>query len=170
MIGLERGTVCVVHSDDGWPAAFAQERRCLCKRIGHLVLDIQHVGSTAVPGLAAKPIIDIAVAIASAADVQCCRPLLVEVGYIDRGDRGREGGYVFVKERAPEVRSHHLHMVTIDDPQWVNYLRFRDRLRADTALRTEYASLKRELQGRFAWDRQGYTKAKGAFIRCVLDR
>ena len=116
-IGLRRGTVRVVPSDDGWPAAFAQERRRLCERIGHLVLDIQHVGSTAVPGLAAKPIIDIAVAVASPADVQRCRPLLVELGYLDRGDRGREGGYVFVRERAPEARTHHLHMVTIDDPQ-----------------------------------------------------
>jgi GrpB-like predicted nucleotidyltransferase (UPF0157 family) len=168
MIGLERGTVRVVPPDDEWPEAFAQERHCLCQRIGYLVLDIQHVGSTAVPGLAAKPIIDIAVAVASPADVQRCRPLLVELGYIDRGDRGREGGYVFVKERTPEVRTHHLHMVAIDDPQWANYLRFRDGLRADVALRTEYASLKQKLQEQFTNDRQGYTAAKGAFIRRVL--
>ena len=168
MIGLERGTVRVVPSDDEWPVAFAQERHCLCQHIGHLVLDIQHVGSTAVPGLAAKPIIDIAVAVASPADVQRCRPLLVELGYLDRGDAGREGGYVFVKERAPEVRTHHLHMVTIDDPQWANYLCFRDRLRADAALRKEYAALKWKLQERFAYDRQGYTAAKDAFIRRVL--
>jgi GrpB-like predicted nucleotidyltransferase (UPF0157 family) len=125
MIGLERGTVRVVPSDDRWPAAFAQERHCLRARIGHLVLDIQHVGSTAVPGLAAKPIIDIAAAIASPAYVQHCRPLLIELGYLDRGDRGRKGGCVFVRERAPNVRTHHLHMVNIDDPQWANYLRFR---------------------------------------------
>jgi GrpB-like predicted nucleotidyltransferase (UPF0157 family) len=167
-IGLSRGTVRVVPSDDKWPAAFAQERHCLCKRIGHLVVDIQHVGSTAVPGLAAKPIIDIAVAVASLADVQRCRPLLVELGYLDRGDRGREGGYVFVRERTPEVRTHHLHMVAIDDPQWVNYLRFRDKLRADAALREEYTALKWKLQERLANNRQGYTAAKGAFIRRVL--
>jgi GrpB-like predicted nucleotidyltransferase (UPF0157 family) len=64
-----------------------------------------------------------------------------------------------VKERAPEVRTHHLHMVTIDDPQWANYLCFRDRLRADAALRKEYAGLKWKLQERFACDRQGYTAA-----------
>ena len=168
MIGLERGTVRVVPSDDEWPVAFTQERHCLCKHIGHLVLDIQHVGSTAVPGLAAKPIIDIAVAVASPADVQRCRPLLVKLGYIDRGDRGREGGHVFVKENAPEVRTHHLHVVTIDDPQWPNFLRFRDRLRADAALRKEYAALKWKLQERFSGDRQGYTAAKDAFIRRVL--
>jgi GrpB-like predicted nucleotidyltransferase (UPF0157 family) len=168
MIGLERGTVRVVPPDDEWPVAFAQERHCLCTRIGHLVLDIQNVGSTAVPGLAAKPIIDIAAAVASPAYVQRCRPLLIPLGYLDRGDRGRKGGYVFVRESAPEVRTHHLHMVAIDDPQWANYLRFRDRLRADVALRTEYASLKRKLQKRFAGDRQGYTEAKGAFIRRIL--
>jgi GrpB-like predicted nucleotidyltransferase (UPF0157 family) len=168
MIGLERGTVLVVPSDDEWPAAFAQERHCLCKRIGHLMLDIQHVGSTAVPGLAAKPIIDIDAAIASPAAVQRCRPLLIALGYLDRGDRSRKGGYVFVRERAPEVRTHHLHMVAIDDPQWADYLRFRDRLRADTALRTDYTALKQKLEERFAADRQGYTAAKGAFIRRVL--
>jgi GrpB-like predicted nucleotidyltransferase (UPF0157 family) len=121
-----------------------------------------------VPGLAARPIIDIAVADASPADAQRCRPLLVELGYLDRGDRGREGGYVFMRERTPEVRTHHLHMVAFDDPQWANYLRFRGRLRADVALRTEYASLKRKLQERFPCDRQGYTAAKDAFIRRVL--
>jgi GrpB-like predicted nucleotidyltransferase (UPF0157 family) len=168
MIGLERGTVHVVPPDNEWPAAFTQERHCLCQRIGHLVLDIQHVGSTAVPGLAAKPIIDIAVSVASPTEMQRCWPLLVELGYLDRGDTGRKGGYLFVKERAPDVRTHHLHMVTIDDPQWANYLRFRDRLRADVALRTEYASLKRKLQERFAGDRQGYTSAKDAFVRRVL--
>ena len=168
MIGLKRGTVHVVPSDDEWPAAFSQERRRLCECIGHLVLDIQHVGSTAVPGLAAKPIIDIAVSVASPTEMQRCWPLLVELGYLDRGDTGRKGGYLFVKERAPDVRTHHLHMVTIDDPQWANYLRFRDRLRADVALRTEYASLKRKLQERFAGDRQGYTSAKDAFVRRVL--
>jgi GrpB-like predicted nucleotidyltransferase (UPF0157 family) len=168
MIGLKRGTVRVVPSDDEWAAAFSRERHRLCGCLGHLVLDIQHVGSTAVPGLAAKPIIDIAVAVASPADLQRCRPLLVALGYLDRGDRHGEGGSIFVRERAPEVRTHHLHLVTIDDPQWANYLRFRDRLRADAALRIEYASLKRNLQQQFPDDRQRYTQGKGAFIRRVL--
>ena len=168
MIGLARGTVRVVPPDDEWPVAFGRERHCLCKRIGHLVLDIQHVGSTAVPGLAAKPIIDIAVAVASPADIQRCRPLLVALGYIDRGDRGRHGGYLLVRECAPEVRTHHLHVVAFDGPQWANYLRVRGSLRADVALRAEYAALKQKLQERFASDRQGYTEAKDAFIHRVL--
>ena len=75
------------------------------------VLDIQHVGSTAVPGLDAKPIIDIAVAIASTAEIARCRQPLGDLGYIDRGDCGTEGGYLFVKESAPLVRTPHLHMI-----------------------------------------------------------
>lgn len=169
MLGLARGTVRVVPSDAGWPALFAQERRRLCERVGYLVRDIQHVGSTAVPGLAAKSIIDIAVAVTSPQDIVRCRAPLVGLGYLDRGDTGRDGGYLFVKESAPEIRTHYLHLVTLDDPQWTNYLRFRDRLRTDAALRAEYAALKRALQERFAGDLRGYTAAKAAFVRRVLE-
>lgn len=73
-----------------------------------------------------------------------------------------------MKESAPEVRTHHLHLVAIDDPQWGNYLQFRDRLRADEALRIRYAMLKHTLQQQFAQDRKGYTAAKQEFIRGIL--
>jgi GrpB-like predicted nucleotidyltransferase (UPF0157 family) len=169
MLGLARGTVRLVPPDAGWPAIFAQERRILCERIGHLVRDIQHVGSTAVPGLDAKPVIDIAVAVTAPRDVARCRAPLVELGYLDRGDTGSDGGYLFVKESAPAGRTHYLHLVTLDDPQWTNDLRFRDRLRADALLRAEYAALKRALQERFAGDLRGYAAAKEAFVRRVLD-
>ncbi len=168
MIGLKKGTVRVVAYDLGWPGLFEQERRVLHEHIGHLVLDIQHVGSTAVPGLDAKPIIDIAVAVASVAVIPQCRQPLGALGYIDQGDAGQDGGYLFVKESTPDVRTHHLHLVAIDDPQWRTYLLLRDRLRTDATLRTGYARLKRALQQQFAQDRKGYTAAKHDFIRGVL--
>ena len=168
MIGLKRGTVQVVAYHADWHDLFEQERRVLHQHIGHLGLDIQHVGSTAVPGLDAKPIIDIAVAVASVAVIPQCRQPLCSLGYIDRGDGGRDGGYLFVKESAPDVRTHHLHMVAIDDPQWCNYLLLRDMLRADETLRTRYAKLKNALQKQFAQDRKGYTEAKHDFIRGIL--
>ncbi len=168
MLGLKKGTVQVVAHDPGWPGLFEQEQRVLHEHIGHLVLDIQHVGSTAVPGLDAKPIIDIAVAVASVAVIPQCRQPLGALGYIDRGDAGQDGGYLFVKESAADVRTHHLHVVAIDDPQWRNYLLLRDRLRADETLRTRYAQFKRALQTQFAQDRTGYTAAKHDFIRGLL--
>ncbi|MBW3633946.1 MAG: GrpB family protein, partial [Chloroflexi bacterium] len=96
MIGLKKGKVQVVPHHVGWRDLFEQERGVIHERIGRHVLDIQHVGSTAVLGLEAKPIIDIAVAVASTAAIPQCRKPLCDVGYIDRGDCGMEGGYLFV--------------------------------------------------------------------------
>ena len=168
MIGLKKGTVQVVPHQAGWCDLFEQERNVIYERIGRHVLDIQHVGSTAVPGLDAKPIIDIAVAVASTAAIPRCREPLCGMGYIDRGDSGTDGGYLFVKESAPDVRTHYVHMVAMDDPQWHNYLLFRDLLRADDVLRSRYGKLKKTLQEQFAQDRNGYTLAKDHFIRGVL--
>jgi GrpB-like predicted nucleotidyltransferase (UPF0157 family) len=168
MIGLKRGTVQVVPYREDWPGLFEQERHLLHERIGRHVLDIQHVGSTAVPGLDAKPILDIAVGVASISVISRCRPPLHDLCYIDRGDCGTEGGYLFVRESAPDVRTHHLHIVTVDDPQWSNYLEFGNVLRADDAVRSRYSQLKKTLQVRFAEDRRAYTKAKDDFIRGVL--
>jgi len=168
MIGLKRGMVEVVPSQADWNDIFTRERQRLLGGIGHLVLDIQHVGSTAVPGLPAKPIIDIAAAVATPAVISHCRPPLLDIGYLDRGDLGADGGYLFVKEMAPDVRTVHLHVVVIDDPQWQNYLRFRDTLRADEALRRRYGELKASLLERFAADRPGYSEGKREFIERVL--
>ena len=106
MIGLEKGIVRVVPHHPSWHDVFEQERHVLQEHIGGHVLDIQHVGSTAVPGLDAKPIIDIAIAVASTAKIAHCRQPLSDLSSIDRGDSGTEGGYLFVKDSAPEVRTH----------------------------------------------------------------
>jgi GrpB-like predicted nucleotidyltransferase (UPF0157 family) len=170
MIGLRRGIVKVVAYRPGWHHLFEQERRLLQQHIGSLVLDIQHVGSTAVPGLDAKPIIDIAVAIASPAVIPGCRQLLCRLGYIDRGNGSANGGYLFVKESAPDIRTHHLHLVAANDPQWSTYLRFRDMLRVDATLRARYATLKKALQEKFPQDREAYVSGKHEFIRYVLQQ
>lgn len=168
MLGLQRGTIRVVAADPAWASAYAEEHARLQAAVGHLVIDIQHVGSTSVPGLDAKPIIDIAMAVATPGDIPRCRPSLLALGYLDRGDGGKDGGYLFVKESELGLRTHHLHVVTHDDPQWANYLHFRDRLRADAALRAEYRALKHRLATELANDRQGYTEAKAPFILRVL--
>ncbi len=169
MLGLHREIVEVVTYRSSWSHAFERERALLTRALGNVLLDIQHVGSTAVPGLEAKPIVDIAAAVEVPEKMDALKEPLQSLGYIDRGDAGDKGGYLFVKEKAPQVRTHHLHVVTINDPQWTNYLRFRDRLRSDTNVRRQYAELKKALQKEFALDRQGYTRAKHDFIRGVLN-
>ena len=169
MLGLKRLTVRVVPYRAEWQEFFERERRALRRCVGHLVLDIQHVGSTAVPNLDAKPILDIALSIPSARVIpQLERPLSDLVGYIYRGDAGIDGGRLFVKESAPDIRTHHLHVVDVHDPQWREWLLFRDMLRADETLRARYAQTKRALQERFAQDRKGYTRAKNEFIHSLV--
>jgi GrpB-like predicted nucleotidyltransferase (UPF0157 family) len=170
MLGLKRDTVQVVTYHADWHDLFEQERRVLHKHIGHLVVDIQHVGSTAVLRLDAKPIIDMAVAVASVAAIPQCRLPLCSLGYLDRGDAGIDGGYLFVKESAPDIRTHHLHIVARDDPRWGDYLRFRDVLKADATLRTRYANLKKASQEKFSQDRKAYTASKHAFIQDILQQ
>ena len=168
MLGLQKGIVQVVTHRRDWSNLFEQERNALQQHMGSFVLDIQHVGSTSVPDLPAKPILDIAVAVASEEMIRQCVPLLCQLGYIDRGDQGADGGYLMVRESSPEIRTHHLHMVMIDDPQWHQYLKFRNALRADDLLRERYAALKKTLQEQFPKDRRAYTAAKTDFIRNVL--
>src|SRR5262245_65436481 len=105
MLGLKRGIVQLVAYQADWPDLFKHERHVLHQHLGSLFLDIQHIGSTAVPGLDAKPILDVVAAVASLAVIPQCRPLLCRLGYLDRDDAGRDGGYLFVKEAAPNIRT-----------------------------------------------------------------
>ena len=168
MIGLEKHVVEVVEHCPQWAqlAAQACERaRIAC---GHLAIDIQHVGSTAVPGLSAKPIIDLAVGVTELEVVPEMVHRLTPIGYIYRGDAGNDGGHLFVMESAPNVRTIHLHVVQHGDLQWRNYLAFRDLLLGSPAMRERYARLKRELGLRYARDRESYTNSKRTFIAEAL--
>ena len=168
MIGLRRHTVRVVEHRPEWAALFAEAAEAIRQATAGLHLQIEHVGSTAVPGLPAKPILDITVAVRQRAEIAEVVRRLTPLGYMDRGDGGNEGGWLLVKESAPEVRTIHLHIVEETDPQWRNYLAFRDRLRNDATLREQYAELKRRLGASFPNDRKAYTAAKHEFIRAVL--
>ncbi|HOM80202.1 MAG TPA: GrpB family protein [Armatimonadota bacterium] len=170
MIGLKRHTVRIVDYDPAWAARYREEARVIRSALDALAVDVQHVGSTAVPGLMAKPILDIAVAVEALEAIPEVVRRLVATGYIDRGDAGRNGGYLLARESEPEVRVVHTHLVCRDDDQWRNYLAFRDLLRSDPEIRSDYARLKRELAAQFPNDRRSYTAGKEAFIRSALAR
>jgi GrpB-like predicted nucleotidyltransferase (UPF0157 family) len=129
---------------------------------------VEHVGSTAVPGLAAKPILDVVVGLAPGADPDRVIAALEPLGYQFRGDKGTEGGVLLVLEDRPAHRVAHLHLVGHGDAQWRRYLALRDRLRGDPATRAAYARLKERLAARFSGDRRAYTAAKAAFIARLL--
>ncbi len=168
MIGLERHTVRLVEYQPEWAKRAEAACRAVRRTAGDLLVDVQHVGSTAVPGLPAKPVLDPAAALPSLEVVPELVERLTGIGYIYRGDAGDSGGHLFVRDSAPDVRTIHLHVVLLNGDQWRNYLRFRDALRRDDRLRGQYAELKRELKARFPADRKSYTEGKHDFIRGVL--
>jgi GrpB-like predicted nucleotidyltransferase (UPF0157 family) len=124
------------------------------------------VGSTAVPGLVAKPVIDIMVAVASLAASRPAISALADIGYVYVPYRA-EVMHWFCKP-SPSFRTHHLHLVPFGSRLWVERLAFRDHLRRDAAVAAEYAELKRRLAQRYEFDREAYTDAKEPFIRRVL--
>ena len=168
MIGLKRHTVQLVEHDPGWASLFETEAYAIWHGGGSLILDVQHVGSTAVSGLPAKPVLDIAVAVRTSGDIPQLAKRLTAIGYIDRGDGGRDGGYLLVRDSEPEVRTVHLHIVEQTDSQWRHYVAFRDILRRDPGIREKYGEIKKQLAAMYPNDRQQYTGSKNEFIQRVL--
>jgi GrpB-like predicted nucleotidyltransferase (UPF0157 family) len=167
-LGLESKTVRVVPYDARWPALFRAEATRLASAIsvaGLPALRIEHVGSTAVPGLAAKPILDLAAGRQGQTSVGAYISVLEAAGYVYRGDGGLPGREFF---RQGELRSHHLHLVEFGGWHWQRYLGFRDALRADATLRDAYAALKNELAAEYPHDREAYTEGKASFVEAVI--
>jgi GrpB-like predicted nucleotidyltransferase (UPF0157 family) len=159
--GVRDMHVQIVGYDRAWPAAFQAERQRLAPLLDGV--EIHHIGSTAVPGLAAKPIIDMIVC------VECyegpIRRLVSEAAYqYPQAFNATLTKRRFLLYPTPETRTHHLHLID-DYAQLKRYLTFRENLRADPDLAAEYAALKRTLAARFPLDREAYTDAKTQFIR-----
>lgn len=153
----------------GWPVAFEAERRLLEPVIGEYVVGgIHHVGSTAVPNLPAKPIIDILAGVHDLDSARPCIDLVAPLGYVYAPCLADEMHW-FCKPH-PSRRTHHLHMVPAGSPRYRDELRFRDYLRAHRDSRDEYARLKRGLAVKFRQDREGYAEGKSEFVRDVLRR
>jgi len=169
MIGLKRDTVEVVAHDPTWTMLAFEACQAMRIACGELMVDLQHVGSTAVPDLPAKPILDIAAAVVTFDAMPEIIRRLTRIGYLYRGDHGNAGGHVFVAESSPDVRTIHLHVVEYSGSQWRRYRLFRDLLRHNPMLRRRYARLKRDLMSMYRDDRESYTAAKADFIRETLD-
>lgn len=153
--------------DPSWPDRFAQERAALDESIGNWATGgIHHVGSTAVPGLDAKPIIDILVGVDSLEASRACFDPLAKLGYLYAPYRADEMHW-FCKPH-PSRRTHHLHLVPTDSRRFRDELAFRNLLRANPEAAEEYAALKHDLAERLGDDREAYTDAKTQFICRIL--
>jgi GrpB-like predicted nucleotidyltransferase (UPF0157 family) len=155
--------------DPRWPGAFDDERARFMARWPGTFIDVQHIGSTAVPGLAAKPIIDILAGVASMEVAGGLVEPMAPFGYTtSRAFNATLFDRLWFMRAAAGRRTHHLHVVVHGSPTWHAHLAFRDALRGEPALAARYAALKVELAGRFRDDRDAYTDAKNHFVREVL--
>ena len=154
----------------GWAERFEAEKRVLLEAFRPEAIEIEHIGSTAVRGLAAKPIVDMLLGAADLASIERRMPSLVALGYryVPEFEAELPGRRYFVKP-AHGAAELHLHAVRVHDGFWSRHLAFRDALREDSHLAAEYAQLKRRLAARFGHDRGAYTDAKSDFIRRVID-
>jgi GrpB-like predicted nucleotidyltransferase (UPF0157 family) len=155
--------------DRAWPGLFAgQQARAAAILAPWLAAPIEHVGSTSVPGLPAKPVIDMLAPVRSLASARDAVAPLAEDGWLFwPGDPCRGYRLWFLRPR-PEARTHHLYLIGHDDPHARALTAFRDALRADPALRAGYADLKARLARQHARNRNAYTNAKSDFIAGVL--
>lgn len=148
-----------------WHQLFAEEDARLRDAVGEHLVAVEHVGSTSICGLSAKPIIDIAVAVRAITDVEKCIVPIEGIGYRYRGEYGIPGRHYFVKG---EPRTHHLHVVELHSDLWRSHLLFRDYLRQRSEVTEEYEKLKNELAQKHEENREAYTEGKAAFIESVL--
>jgi GrpB-like predicted nucleotidyltransferase (UPF0157 family) len=170
------GEIVIVDYEPEWPAQFEAERLKLAAALGEYALAIEHIGSTSVPGLAAKPIIDILIGVRSLADADahCIEPI-VALGYeyVAKLEEMMPFRRYFRRlsqtARDPRKHTHHIHLVEITHPFWERHLLFRDYLRSHPEARDAYADLKRDLAAQ-TLDTAAYTDAKTAFIQDIEAR
>jgi GrpB-like predicted nucleotidyltransferase (UPF0157 family) len=169
MIGLKRGVVVLKEHNKKWSKLFDIEAKIISSAISDHLVDIQHIGSTAIPHTVAKPIIDIAVAIDDLSNIKQIINLLEEGGYEYRGEQGVPDRHLFVKGDE-ECRTHHIHVMVKTSYEWKRHILFRDYLRQHPSEAKRYSELKKKLASKFEFDREKYTNGKEEFILGIIEK
>jgi GrpB-like predicted nucleotidyltransferase (UPF0157 family) len=158
----------VVDYDSRWPAVYEVEAALVRDALGEMIRRMEHIGGTAVPGLDAKPIIDIQIGVESVDEAQQLAVAPLEaMGYSYWPDKSNREHLILVRGLPPNgPRTHHIHIVSIESPDWECVL-FRDYLRTYPDEAARYTTLKRDLAQHFREDREAYTAGKAAFVQRV---
>ena len=157
----------IVAYDPAWPDAYAEEATMIRAALGDLLVRAHHIGSTAVPGLAAKPVIDICLEVRDLAQLDALDDAMRALGYVPRGEFGIPDRRYYPK--GGDDRTHHVHAFVVGDPHVEKHLAFRDYLRAHPAIVEEYAAIKAEGSTKYLHDPEGYQAHKHAFITQTLE-
>ena len=168
-IGVPRDKVILVDYQESWQQQFQQEKQRLLNACGEKLTAVEHVGSTSVPGLVAKPLLDIAVALKALEDGEDAVPCIIRLGYEYLGERGIPGRFYFVL-RAEGRSLAHVHMYEQNHSDLRDLVAFKTYLLHHPEAVQAYAELKRELYVKYRDDRSSYTSVKGAFIQTILSK
>ncbi|MCG2689896.1 GrpB family protein [Candidatus Parcubacteria bacterium] len=169
IIGLQRKKVELSFYNPAWKKLYQEEAKILRSVIGQYILDIQHVGSTSIPGAKAKPIIDIAIGVENLKNAEKCIKPLTNLGYEYKHNAGVRGRRFFAKG-SEKNRTYYIHIVKLNSRQWKNCILFRDYLKKHKPALKEYNELKEELAKRYKNDRPAYTTQKDSFIKGIIKK
>jgi GrpB-like predicted nucleotidyltransferase (UPF0157 family) len=165
LLGLPTGEVLLHAAHEAWAEEFLLEKARIIEAVGDHIREIQHVGSTAVPGVPAKPVLDILVGVEDFDEASVCVAPLENIGYCYRGEYGIPRRHYFVKG---DPRTHHLHMVERDSNHWSVTVTFRDFLNRDSNAANAYAEAKQSLAAKYSRDRAMYQREKDKVVERLL--
>lgn len=168
MLGLKRGIVRLLPHHDHWSILFENEKQVLTGTFSESIISIEHVGSTSIPNIPAKPIIDIMIGVKSLSVALGMKDDFETLGYVHRPSPTNNIEVLYAKGSEAK-RTHYVHVVVHDKCLWQNYLCFRDRLRCNAELAQEYAKLKQMLATKYPDNRGKYSSGKADFIQQVLN-
>jgi len=165
-IGLKRGTVELKMHHKKWKDEFEKEKKMLMKKIP-VIIEINHGGSTSIPDLPAKPIIDMFAGVKSLKDAEKLKTELEKLNYEYHGEDGVQGRVLYTKGQG-DTRTHHLHFIKFGSKEWKNNIFIKEYLLKYPEKAKEYAKLKKSLAKQFSKDREKYTQGKDKFIKSII--
>ena len=168
-LGLKRGTVKREPHDKQGTEIAVQTIKTLKSILGDDAVDIQHIGSTAISVIKAKPIIDIVVGVTDFERIKLHNEQLENEGIFYRGSDVEHQVLYVMGDMEKEIRTHHIHVVKWNETEWKNYIHFRDYLNANENMALQYQKLKEELESKYADNRIAYTNGKQDMIDIILD-
>lgn len=167
-LGLQRGTVKLAPYDPEWAKLFDIEKNDIKSAFGEKALGIEHIGSTAIPGMDAKPILDLMVAVEQIGDYSAFTTKLEMLGYGFRRDNRSSQEHVLYVKGPEDKRTHYLKLTTVDSSFWREHILFRDYLIRHPESAEEYSKLKHELLEKYGGERTNYTEDKADFIKSII--
>jgi GrpB-like predicted nucleotidyltransferase (UPF0157 family) len=167
-LGIMEGKVRLVPHNPLWLMCFDDESRRLHAALGAYVKEIRHIGSTAIPDIYAKPILDIMVGLVNIADVRYCEAPLAALNYVYEGEQAISGWHFF-RKKTGDLTTHHLHLVDWNGSYWLDHVLFQEYLVRHPEVAEAYERLKLELEEKHADDREAYTRDKTDFISKVTE-